>query len=254
MAEFTKYAPGTPSWVDIGIPDPAGAKEFYGKLLGWQGEDLGPDAGGYGMFTLRGKQVAGYGPQQNPGPPFWTSYISVADADAAAKKIQDAGGSVVMPPMDVFDAGRMGVFTDPTGAFISVWQPKQHIGAQIANEPGSFCWTELNTRDIGKAGEFYTKAFGWKAVLSDVPGMAYTEFQLNGSSIAGMMEMPPNVPAEVPAYWLVYFAVDDCENAIATATSNGGSVLVPPMDVPTGRFAVISDPFGANLGVIKLNA
>jgi predicted enzyme related to lactoylglutathione lyase len=253
MPERTEYAPGTPSWIDIGT-DVEPAKQFYGSLFGWTAQDAGPpeETGGYGFFLKNGKMVAGYGPQQNPGPPFWTTYVSVADADEVAKKVEPAGGTVMMPPMDVMGAGRMAVFQDPQGAFISVWQPGDHKGAQLVNEPGSFSWNELNTRDAEGAKAFYTAVFGWDAVTHSGGPMPYTEFKVGDQSVAGMMPMPPMVPAEVPSHWLVYFAVDDADAAVAKAQELGGSVRMGPMDVPVGRFAILADPQGATFAAIRL--
>src|SRR6478672_3795622 len=100
MGERTSYAAGTPSWVDLGSPDTAAAATFYGGLFGWAAEiDPRPEAGGYGMFTLRGKQVAGIGPQMNADmPPFWTVYVTVTDVDAALKAVTANGGTIVMGP------------------------------------------------------------------------------------------------------------------------------------------------------------
>jgi uncharacterized protein len=255
MPERSSYAAGTPSWVDIGT-DVEGAKKFYGSLFGWTTQDAGPpeETGGYGFFLKNGKVVAGYGPQMNPGPPFWTTYISVDDADATAKKVEAAGGTVVMAPMDVMAAGRMAVFQDPQGAFISAWQPGEHKGAQLANEPGAFCWNELNTRDVAGSSAFYEKAFGWKAVTQTDGPMPYTEFRLGDTTIAGMMDMPPMVPAEVPPHWLVYFAVDDTDATVKQTEKAGGAVRMPPMDIPVGRFAVLADPQGATFAVIRMTA
>jgi predicted enzyme related to lactoylglutathione lyase len=253
MPERSEYAPGTPSWVDIGT-DVAAAKDFYCPLFGWEAADAGPPelTGGYGFFLKGGKMVAGYGPQQNPGPPFWTTYVTVADADDVAKKVEAAGGTVVLAPMDVMDQGRMAVFQDAQGAFVSVWQPGSHKGAQLVNEPGAFCWNELNTRDVEGSKAFYSAVFGWDGVTHEGGPMPYTEFQLAGQSIAGMMQMPPMIPAEVPPHWLVYIAVDDTDVTVDRAQQLGGAVRMPPMDIPTGRFAILADPQGATLGVIRL--
>src|SRR5947208_13066088 len=169
MAERTSHEPGTPSWVDLGSPDTQGAAAFYHGLLGWEAEmDPRPEAGGYGLFTLRGKRVAGLGPQMNPQmPPYWSVYVTVADADATLQQAKDAGGTVVAGPMDVFDAGRMGVIQDPVGSFISVWQPDQHIGASLVNEHGTFAWNELATTDLEAARSFYTALFGWGVSSGD---------------------------------------------------------------------------------------
>src|SRR5947208_2215936 len=127
MPEMTKYEHGVPSWVDIGSPDPTAALKFYNALFGWDGMDMGEDAGHYTIVSLKGKQVAAISPAQDPGPPRWTTYVNVDDADIVTKKAEAAGGAVVMAPTDVMDVGRMAIFQDTTGAFIAVWQPKSHI-------------------------------------------------------------------------------------------------------------------------------
>lgn len=254
MPEKTSYEPGTPCWVDIGT-DLEPAKAFYTALFGWSTADAGPVelTGGYGFFTTAaGKNLAGYGPQQNPGPPFWASYISVTDADETAAKVEAAGGTVVMAPMDVMDAGRMAVFQDTEGAFFSAWRPGNHIGSQVVTEPNAYTWNELNTRDPEAAKAFYAAVFGWGERTSTGDAMTYTEWQLGGESIGGMMEMPPMVPAEVPPYWLVYFAVEDTDAAVAKALELGGQAMVAGMDTPAGRIGVLSDPQGAVFAVITL--
>lgn len=251
MPEVTTHVPFTPSWLDLGT-DTGSAKAFYTTLFGWNAADAGPvdETGGYGFFNKGDLMVAGYGPQQNPGPPFWAAYISVPDADAIAKKVEAAGGSVVVPTMQVMESGSFAVFQDDQGAFISVWQPNQHTGAQIVRESGSMQWIELSTRDVEAAKRFYADVFGWGAHTSDGP-MPYTEFQLGGESIAGMMEMSSDLPAEVPPHWLVYLGVDDVDAAVTQAQGLGASVMVPGMDFPGGRFAVLADPQGAPFGIMK---
>lgn len=246
------YEPGTPSWVDVGVADIEAAAAFYGELFGWETTETGPveESGGYRMFELRGRPVAGLGPQMNPGPPLWASYVTVASADATAELVKAAGGTVFVDPMEVLEVGRMVVFADPTGAALSLWQPRAHPGAGIVDEPGSLCWNELSTRDVPAATTFYERVFGWEAVDSD----GYTEFTLDGRSIAGMMETPETVPASVPAHWLVYFAVEDVDASVATVGELGGSVVVPTMDIAPGRFATVTDPQGAMFAIIALKA
>jgi predicted enzyme related to lactoylglutathione lyase len=254
MPERLSFEPGTPSWIDIGT-DVESAQVFYGGLFGWVGMGAGPveDTGGYGFFLKGDKMVAGYGPQMNPGPPVWTTYVSVADADETLKKVEAASGTVVVPPMDVLTAGRMAVFQDPQGAFISVWQPGDHKGAQLVNEPGTLSWTELATRDVEGSKAFYGSVFGWKAVTHGEGPGGYTEFSLpGGDSIAGMMEMTEAMAA-VPPHWLVYFAVDDTDATVARSQELGGSVLMAPMDIAQGRIAVLTDSKGAAFAVIHLS-
>jgi hypothetical protein len=252
VAEFKSYPPGTPSWVDLTSADLPGAQAFYRGLFGWGALEGGPESGGYTMFQKHGKNVAGLGPIMREGQaPAWTTYVTVEDADATIAKVTAAGGTVLMAPMDVLDVGRMALFMDPTGAAIALWQPRAHQGAQLANEPGTFTWNELQTRDTKAAKAFYEAVFGWSAHTTEGGAMVYTEWKRGDDSIGGMMDMPAEVPPQVPAYWLVYFAVEDCDASVAKATGLGGSTLVAPMDVEPGRFAVLSDPTGAMFAVIK---
>lgn len=251
MPEISEYAPGTPSWVDLGSPDIEASKAFYGGLFGWGAMDGGPDAGGYNIFTLRGLPVAGLGPAQNPGPPYWTTYVSVADVDATAALVREAGGMAFLDPMDVLDAGRMAVFGDPTGAVFSIWQAGAHKGSALANEPGSFTWNELNSRDPETARAFYGRVFGWDG-KADGAVADYTTFERDGQPVAGMIDMRGRVPDEIPPHWLVYFAVAQLDDSLATAKELGGSALVGPMDIPgMGRFAVVADPQGAFFGAFE---
>jgi predicted enzyme related to lactoylglutathione lyase len=249
MPEMTKYEPGTPSWVDIGVPDIEKSATFYGGLFGWTFESAGPveETGGYGVFTLGGKNVAGLGPQMDQSrSPYWSTYVSVSDVEATLARADADGGAIVMPAMDVMEAGRMAIFTDPVGAQLSIWQPKEMTGADLVNEPGALCWNELNCSDTHAASNFYERVFNWVPSQMDMGGMAYTLFMLGGNQVAGMMR------TDGPARWNVSFAVADCDATVAKATELGGSVLSEPTDLPVGRFAVLADPDGADFGVIKL--
>jgi predicted enzyme related to lactoylglutathione lyase len=251
MDERTSYAPGTPSWVDLGSPDPKAAADFYGGLFGWKAEfDPRPEAGGYGMFTLHGKNVAGIGPQQMPDvPPFWAVYVTVADVDASAGLATSKGATVVAGPMDVFDAGRMAVLQDPLGTFISMWQPNQHIGAQIVNDPGAFAWNELATTDLPAARTFYTEVFGW-GIDADNSSEGGTIFTVDGAMVCGAHTAGEG---EFPA-WSIWFSVADCDASAAKVTELGGSVLMPPNDMSFGRGAVVADPHGAVFGIGAMGA
>ncbi len=257
MSERTSYAPGTPSWVDLGTPDIEAAANFYSSLFGWSVEE-GENAeqtGGYRQATLRDKPVAGVMPLMQEGqPPAWTTYVSVADADATAAKVREAGGAVIGEPMDVMELGRVAIFADPTGAVFGIWQPGTFVGAEIVNEASAIAWNELNTRDTAGAKQFYGTVFGWEFEDSEVENVGtYTMLKVDGNTVGGMLDITGRVPDQVPANWLTYFAVDDTDATVAKLKELGGSVNMEPMDIVAGRFAVLSDPFGAVFAVIKPN-
>jgi predicted enzyme related to lactoylglutathione lyase len=212
MADSAISVANKPVWVDLASSDPEASREFYSRLLGWQVEvNPDPQYGGYALAKVEGHDVAGIGPKMMPeAPTAWLVYIGTTDADGLAKKVQSAGGTVIAPPMQVGDQGRMAVFQDPSGAFIGAWQPAAMAGF-LTGRPSTFGWAELSARGLDKALPFYQAAFGWASKISPMGegGQPYTEFLLGEESIAGGMEMNPMAPAAMPSYWMVYFNVDD---------------------------------------------
>jgi len=250
MSERTSYAPGTPSWVDLQTPDPAAAKQFYGGLFGWEAEEAGPpeETGGYTMFRLRRRNVAGVVPLMTPGQPaMWSTYVSTDDADAVVARAKDAGGQAIVEPMDITDAGRMAYIMHPAAGAIGIWQPGRHRGADLVNEPGAFTWSQLHTRDRDGATRFLADVFGW--TVGDFGGMPVLGVGERGVATTG--DMPPGTPDEVPAFWMAIFGSADTDATAAKAKELGGQAIVEPFDIENvGRFAVLSDPQGVAFGVI----
>lgn len=253
MSERTSYKPGTPCWIDLGTPDQDAAGEFYGNLFGWSvEEDENTEAtGGYRVAMLRDKAIGGVMKLMQEGqPPAWSSYVAVDDVDAAVARATDAGGSAIAEPMDVLDYGRMAFIADPSGAVLGLWKGGRNIGAGLVNEPGALAWNELNTRDVARAKDFYGAVFEW---TFDQQG-SYTRVLLDGEPVAGILDMAEQgVPAEVPAHWLVYFAVDDTDATVEKTKGGGGGLIVEPFDTPIGRIAILHDSFRASFGVIALS-
>jgi uncharacterized protein len=273
MPERDDYIPGVPCWVDTSQPDPEAAVIFYRGLFGWDFEDVMPpdSPGQYFMARLRGGDVAAVGSQPPGSPPMavWNTYIRVDNADETAEKVRSAGGKVMMDPFDIMDSGRMAVFTDPEGAAFFVWQPNQHRGARIVNEPGSLNFNGLNTRDLEGAQSFYRAVFGWETLdlggggyMWLLPGYGdYLEQNTPGlrrameesgappgfvDVVAQINPIPDDQP-DTPPHWSVTFATDDADATAAKAAELGGQVLVPPFDAPWVRMTVIADPQGATL-------
>lgn len=250
------HAPGTFCWFECGTTDLAAAKSFYTKLFGWNAVDvpMPGDMGGTYVLLKRGDaDVAGMyelsGPRFEGVPSHWMTYVTVTDVDAAAARAETLGATVVQAPMDVPGVGRMAFLQDPTGAHFAIFQLGEHPGADP--EATNLGWGELHTRDIAAARSFYTELFGWGA--KEDPSGEYTEFQVDGRSIGGMMAIPPERQDHVPPHWLLYGMVEDCDATLAQARELGATVLAPATDVPgVGRFGVIADPTGAAIAVIKL--
>jgi predicted enzyme related to lactoylglutathione lyase len=254
MAQATAAIVNKAAWVDLSSSDAQASRDFYAKLFGWQVE-VNPDPlyGGYAIAKVGGEDAAGIGPKMSPeAPTAWNLYIGTTDVEDLAKRAQAAGGTVVAPPFDVGDQGKMSVFQDPSGAFISAWQGTRMGGFQT-EAPNAFGWAELNARGVDRALPFYSTLFGWTTKTSEMgEGQPpYTEFQLDGDSIAGAWEMSSMVPAQVPSYWQIYFTVDDVDAMFAKAVDLGAREMLAPQDFPGGRFAILGDPQGASFGLLK---
>jgi hypothetical protein len=150
--------------------------------------------------------------------------------------------------MDVMTAGRMVVFADTTGAVAAAWQPKDHAGAQLVNEPGSFTWSELLSSNVEESKRFYGEVFGWG--WGGAP--EYAEVQVGGRSVAGLMIRPPDLPAEVPDNWQIYFGSADIDADVRKAKELGATVILPSTVIPNmGRFSVLMDPQGATFAIFQ---
>jgi uncharacterized protein len=246
--------PGVPGWVDFGSPDFEASAAFYRGLFGWENEPPNPDFGGYTIFTLAGKAVAGGSPLMSPEqPPVWSTYVVVEDAAAITSRVVPAGGRVLVEPMAVADQGTMAVYVDADGAAIGVWQPDRMKGGEVFNEAGALTWNELLTKEFDAAKAFYGTVFGWETSESVMGEVTHVQWELDGTGIAGMSPLAgERWPTDVGPHWSVYFSVADCDASAERVTELGGTVLVPPTDMPpVGRFARAMDPGGAQFIVIS---
>jgi uncharacterized protein len=248
MGERTSFPPGTFSWVDLQTTDQDAAKAFYADLLGWEYEEVPiGDGATYSMAKLQGHSVAAIGGVQGDDmPPHWNCYVTVESADASADRARELGATIIAPPFDVFDAGRMAVFQDPQGAILSVWEPKENIGAGLVNAPGALSWNDLISPDVEASVAFYRDLFGWE--IEEIAPGVYWSIVNAGNPNGGMMPTPPG---SHPA-WNLYFAVDDVDAATARAGELGAETVMGPMDVPNGgRFSVLRDPQNAVFSVLS---
>lgn len=253
MGYEREHASGTPSWADLATPDMVVSSRFYGGLFGWDSAARGSSglAHGYLTFQVDRQDVAGLGPLMDDDAPAWTVHIAVSDADAVAATVVGHGGTTLVAPHDVFDAGRTALFADPTGAVFGVWQPASHRGAELIGVDGAMCWAQLASRNIEASKRFYGAVFGWVGFTTPYETSTYTRFRLDGREVAGMVEMDRSWPRELPSHWMPYFAVEDCDVVAAKVDQLGGEVAVEPYDLPDmGRAAVLGDPHGAVFSVM----
>jgi predicted enzyme related to lactoylglutathione lyase len=245
MTTKVKVDVGRIVWHTLMTTDVERAKTFYTGLFGWGIEVFMPGEMDYPMIASGGTQHGGFGPLDpaTGAPSHWMAFVAVEDISGALGRARDAGGRVLGDVMDVPTVGRMAPVADPEGAVISAFQ----AAGDTPTPEGVFVWDELYARDTEGAKRFYGTVFGWGSEAAEMGQMGtYTIFtREGGQQVAGTM--PP--PQDVPPSWLTYIGTGDVDGVAARATELGGAVLMPGMDLPIGRFAVLQDPTGAAFGV-----
>lgn len=249
MSELTTAQPaGTPTWIDLGIPDLDRAMKFYGALFGWE-FNVGPaETGHYTQCLLRGKPVGAIMPNPDPDATdfWWNVYFATDDCDATAARAEGAGGSILTAPMDVMDQGRMAIIRDTTGAQLGLWQAGAHIGSEIVNEPNSLLRNDLVTAEPGPARDFYAAVFDYTLDANpDMPEVDFTFLRRpDGHEIGGIF----GDRKATKSRWTTLFQVDDTDAAVRRAVDAGGA-SAEPIDMIYGRLADITDPFGTEFQV-----
>jgi uncharacterized protein len=243
----TAWPTGTPCWVDLGTPDVGAAGDFYASVLGWTYTGGDAEYGGYLNAQAGGRQAAGLGPQMDPADPTrWTTYFATDDAERTVARITEAGGTVVVAPMDVGPMGRMVIALDPQGNPFGLWQAGEHTGVQVYNEPGGLVWNEAAVDDPAAARDFYTAVFGFR--WDEVPDAGgYCTFATADRPLGGLGGISPGLPRG----WSTCFSVTSTDEAVRAVEAGGGKVLMAAEDTPFGRFAVVADPWGASFSVMQ---
>ncbi|MFD7511480.1 VOC family protein [Streptomyces sp. NPDC059853] len=253
MADFPD---GAPIWADCVVAELNAGKTFYREMFGWDFRSAGPDYGGYTMATLDGKPVSALMPPM-PGQeltPTWTLYFATSDVQETAGRIRENGGTLLLEPMSVGEFGRMLIAQSPDGLTFGCWQPGTHEGFGLRGEPGSVCWSEIVSRDPAAFDTFFSAVFPVELRrMGDPAEFDYKTVQAGGSAVAGRMPMPADTTAATDTYARLYFGVDHCDDAAATAEKLGGRIISEPQDSPFGRWAECADDNGARFTVIDMS-
>ncbi|MFE6677097.1 VOC family protein [Streptomyces sp. NPDC057729] len=294
MAAFAQSAP---CWVDVQLPDLEAGKRFYGELFGWT---FRAGDGPYADAFSGGKLVAALVAKQDGRmPTAWGVYFATDDIVASVARVREAGGQVIIDPVRAGRAGAVAQAADPGGAVFGLWQAGDREGFEKQNEPVSFCWTEVHTRQKDRVDAFYEEVFGFQGTDLGTsgegesgggepgegepgeeesgeeepgeagpgaprPGAAESgrdvDFRMwspagtepgPDTAIGGRSVITDAFPAEMPSYFLTYFAVEDCNATAGHAVRLGGRISAPPFDIPYGRMAVLQDDQGAVFAVLQ---
>lgn len=254
-------------WYELMTGDADAAEDFYGAVLGWTFTRAGPATPDYRIINAGDEKeeergVGGIMPispamAEHGARPLWTGYILVEDVDESAAAILAAGGSVLMPAMDIPQAGRIAMVGDPQGIPFYIMRPagegESHAFASDRPRIGHCAWNELITPDPAGAMAFYTGQFGWvKDGEMDMGAMGAYEFLRHGTVIGALMPKPPQMPR---GGWNHYFRVADIDVAERIVREKGGAIWNGPHEVPGGDWIIQGgDPQGAAFALVGARA
>jgi len=256
---------GTPSWLELSVPDPDRAREFYGTLFGWTFEDDLCLLDGLPVAAIR---LLGDAPGE-PDAPEWTVFFATDDCDRTSDRVNAAGGHVLRPPYEDGDRGRAALAADPNGARFGLWQGRELVGTRLVNGYGTFIFNELLTTDGERALPFYQELFGYRPSASS---SSSDLVRPDGHTVASIIsreamddlddptddDLPHMVALDgslrLPGHgsWLTYFAVDDAHKATKLLQDAGGWAHSPgPVECPWGCISAVKDPLGTPFRLIE---
>jgi len=247
-------------WYELLTNDHARAKRFYDAVVGWDIETEATAPGGMDYRMLRRSDGGSTGGvmqisdemRAGGARPVWLGYIGVDDVDATVAAIEQDGGKVMMPAMDLAGVGRMAMVTDPQGApfYVMRGESDQASDAFAYEDPQHVRWNELGTSDPDAAIAFYTRHFGWRQEGEmDMGEMGKYRFLYQGDGMIGaVMPQVPQVPMPL---WTYYIGVDDIDRGTQAVRDGGGQVFQDPIEIPGGEYSINAmDPDGAIFGLV----
>ena len=248
-----RYYPGKFVWFDLVTDDPAALRQFYGAVFGWQFRTVGKPPAAYTLIENAGESIGGMFYHARPAGASmsarWLSLISVRDPAESVRYVQQHGGTVIAPLATIPGRGTHALFRDPQGAAFGVLKSESGDRPDTPVETGDFFWADLLAPDPAKATEFYIGLAGYEASDRESSSVKRVVLSSEGYARAGIVPLP--APIKQPG-WLPYVLVDDVAGTLQKATAAGGRVLLQPRpDLLDSNLAVIADPRGGVLGVVR---
>ncbi|GGT59999.1 VOC family protein [Streptomyces purpureus] len=226
---------GAPCWLSLMARDLEAAERFYSAVLGWRFR-RGAMGQVFSVAELDGVPVAGIGALAGElaVPVSWMPYFTVDDADAAASRVRERGGTVGVGPVSFPPGGRAALVSDPEGAAFGVWEGRVLAEWRVGDGEAP-AWLELHTRNAFDAAMFYGEVLEWGQDTHDGAGsceVSYEEDRVvlrnDGQAVARLNSGPVEEAAPKPQLrprWLVHFKVPALEPAKAAAVEHGGGVV-----------------------------
>lgn len=248
--------PGKFIWADYFTSNVDAARSFYAALFGWEWREISVDPERrYGIFYSDGEPVAGVAYRAAPDPKReygrWVYYMSVADVAAAVRKARARGARTLLPMRNFAERGSFAVLADPEAAPFGVMHSTSGDPPDYQIDIGQWFWFSLFARDAAAQGKFYA-ALGGYETHAPAPDNDVLDYVLSkeGYARAGIRQLRKDSAARPT--WVSYVRVDDVARVADAAVHLGGTALLGPSpDILDGELAIVADPLGAPLGLMR---
>jgi hypothetical protein len=250
------HLPGKFVWADYFTSNVEAARTFYTALFGWEWREVVQEPQHrYGVFYQNGEPVAGVAYRAAPDPTReygrWIYYMSVRDVAAAVSAVDAHGGKTLLPPRSYVDRGTFAVLSDPEAAPFGVMRSSSGDPLDYQVEQGEWLWFGLLATDAAAAAKFYAGLVGYDTHGPE-PADGVLDYVLSKESYAraGVRQLADN--SQSHPSWVGYVRVEDVAKTAATVSGLGGTALLgPDSDVLAGDLAILADPLGAPVGIIR---
>jgi uncharacterized protein len=251
-------------WLVLSTGDPAGASEFYGRLFGWRVlpapvGSIFVDASGAPVGTVLWREDNKFARKE---PVNWFPFIRVSDVDATAERVTRAGGRVWGSPYGAGNS-RLVLVRGATGERFGLWQTPVGAGQPLLMGRDVCSWFELATREPERAKHFYETVFGWRIAeeggytfigneTGQFGGIVKLEGDWEDHAFLSAIGRARGEKLDVPPHWMVFFATEDCDDAVDEAEAIGALITQRPEPLHTvGTFAVVRDPQDAYFALLS---
>ena len=235
-------------------PDLVGAERFYTNLFRWQFQNAYAGNILIGQASFDGRIVAAIvqRPLREGQAPAWRSFLSTADVDGAVNLAVQHGAKLLVPPHDLANLGRDALLADPQGAVFGMLMSSSGDPADTLAAPGEWIWSSLVTTDPAADANFYKMTFGYQTFdAADPQDPRHLTLTSQNLARASINPIPADHPVSRPR-WISYVRVEDMNAVVATASTLGAHVVVPPhQDRNGGSIALLADPAGALFGLLE---
>ena len=253
-----EFPHGAPCWLDLLTSDPTTTAAFYCDLFGWTVREGDDSTGGYSMFMLDDRPIAGISqkPDTLDVPSQWTSYLAVDDIDDTVLAFAEFGGNPWGDPAPLGTLARTVIGTDPGGAIFGLWEAGTMPGYGSINGESTPAWNELMTRDYAGSRVFYSHVFDhlFREEGGDIGGeeaVFCTAYSSDFNPAYAMGYLDETGPSDVPTHWMPYFAVGHVVSAAGKALGLQARLLGGPYETPYGISAVFRGLEGETFGVLS---